>query len=136
MADQSVSEPVTAKSDTHVARPLRVLVPLIQDEISAGYKAGLEHYRRAGKMLIEAKSQLPHGEWLPWLKAHFRLSHETARTYMRLAREYENPRDLEFQPPVPRGPEKSMRSAAAQTMRINVDASIRSGRAASARLGS
>jgi hypothetical protein len=67
-----------------LARPLKVLVPLIQDEIKAGYDAGLEHYRRAGEMLIEAKSQLERGEWNGWLKRHFELSPRTAGRYMDL----------------------------------------------------
>jgi hypothetical protein len=78
---------VATASDTQVARPLRVLVPLIKEELDAGYHAGLEHYRRAGALLIEAKSQLQHGEWRAWLKRNFLLSHETARRYMTLARD-------------------------------------------------
>jgi hypothetical protein len=78
---------VATARDTQVARPLRVLVPLIKEELDAGYSAGLEHYRRAGALLIEAKSQLQHGEWRAWLKRNFVLSHETARRYMTLARE-------------------------------------------------
>src|SRR4029453_15369356 len=83
---------VATASDTQVARPLRVLVPLIKEELDAGYHAGLEHYRRAGALLIEAKSQLQHGEWRAWLKRNFVLSHETARRYMNLARENQNAR--------------------------------------------
>jgi hypothetical protein len=83
---------VATASDTQVARPLRVLVPLIKEELDAGYSAGLEHYRRAGALLIEAKSQLQHGEWRAWLKRNFVLSHETARRYMNLARENQNAR--------------------------------------------
>lgn len=51
-----------------VARPLRVLVPLIKDELAAGDAAALEHYRHAGQLLIEAKDQVSHGSWGPWLK--------------------------------------------------------------------
>jgi hypothetical protein len=38
-----------------IARPLKVLVPMIKDEIAAGDEAGLEHYRRAAE-LIEGPS--------------------------------------------------------------------------------
>jgi hypothetical protein len=51
-----------------IARPLKVLVPMIKIEIAAGDEAGLEHYRRAGEMLVEAKDQVPHGSWSRWLK--------------------------------------------------------------------
>jgi Protein of unknown function (DUF3102) len=77
---------VAVKGETKVARPLRVLVPLIKEELDAGYSAGIEHYRRAGEMLIEAKSQLEHGEWEPWLKQNFELSRRTAYRYMALIR--------------------------------------------------
>jgi hypothetical protein len=36
-------------------------------------------------MLLEAKAQLKHGEWLPWLSENFDLTRRTASTYMRLA---------------------------------------------------
>ena len=69
-----------------IARPLKVLVPLIRDEVQAGDEAGLEHYRRAGELLIEAKEQVPHGSWSRWLNKNFELSQPTALRYMRLAR--------------------------------------------------
>jgi hypothetical protein len=74
-----------AKKQT-IARPLKVLVPLIQVELAAGDEAGLAHYRRAGEMLIEAKDQVPHGSWTRWLTKHFELSQKTAQRYVRLAR--------------------------------------------------
>lgn len=78
------------------ARPLKVLVPLIKDELEAGDAAGIEHYRRAGEMLNEAKEQLERGEWGPWLDRNFHLSRDTARRYMVLARESENRRRRPF----------------------------------------
>lgn len=70
---------------TAVARPLKVLVPLIKDELDAGNAAGIEHYRKAGEMLLEAKEQVGHGEWQAWVERHFTLSAATARHYMKLA---------------------------------------------------
>jgi hypothetical protein len=75
-----------APRKTTIARPLKTLVPLIQHELQAGMTAGLEHYRRAGEMLLEAKEQMPYGSWQRWLKQHFALSQYTAQNYMRLAR--------------------------------------------------
>ena len=43
-----------------------------------------------GQRLIEAKSLLPHGEWLPWLTERVEFSERTARNFMRLAREWTN----------------------------------------------
>jgi hypothetical protein len=72
-----------------VARPLKVLVPLIQGELQQGDTAGREHYRRAGEMLIEAKDsgQVAHGSWSRWLTKNFDLSQRTAQIYMQWARE-------------------------------------------------
>ena len=44
-----------------------------------------------GRRLNEAKAQLSHGEWLPWLEKKVEFSEVTAQRFMRLAREYENP---------------------------------------------
>ena len=44
-----------------------------------------------GRRLNEAKAQLSHGEWLPWLEEKVEFSEVTAQRFMRLAREYENP---------------------------------------------
>src|SRR5262245_40576768 len=70
----------------NVARPLKVLIPLIQSELQRGNNAGHEHYRRAGEMLTEAKGQVAYGGWGKWLRKNFDLSHDTASNYMRLAR--------------------------------------------------
>lgn len=45
----------------------------------------LGHARAAGEKLIEAKGNLKHGEWLPWLEANFPATEQTARNYMRVA---------------------------------------------------
>lgn len=41
-----------------------------------------------GKRLNEAKAQLSHGEWLPWLREKVDISERSAQVFMRLAREY------------------------------------------------
>jgi hypothetical protein len=46
----------------------------------------VEHAMAAGDLLIEAKMQLKHGQWLPWLKENCAISDRTARLYMTLAR--------------------------------------------------
>lgn len=43
-----------------------------------------------GQRLIEAKTMLPHGEWLPWLTERVEFSERTANRFMRLAREWTN----------------------------------------------
>lgn len=80
---------VAVKEEQRVARPLRILVPLIQDDLKNGREAaeqaGMPHYQAAGEKLIEAKSQMKHGEWGPWLQRNFTLSQQTAALYMRIA---------------------------------------------------
>lgn len=44
-----------------------------------------------GRRLIEAKAQLKHGEWIPFLRDKVDFSERTANDMMRLAREYSNP---------------------------------------------
>jgi hypothetical protein len=75
-----------AARKTQIARPLKVLIPMIQSELQQGDSAGRDHYRRAGDMLIEAKDQVAYGGWGRWLSKNFDLSDKTARTYMQWAR--------------------------------------------------
>lgn len=74
-----------ARQSRAVARPLPVLVPLIQTELTAGDRAGLEHYRHAGELLIEARALVAPFKWTAWLTKNFALSKMTAWRYMRLA---------------------------------------------------
>jgi hypothetical protein len=53
---------------------------------TAALKASVVNAMAAGDLLIEAKAQLKHGQWLPWLEANCAMSERTARLYMRLAR--------------------------------------------------
>jgi len=63
-----------------------VLSPLIKEEIEAGEAAGLEHYRAAGEMLLEAKSQMKHGQFRKWFdKQNFGWSVRQSQRYMALA---------------------------------------------------
>lgn len=79
---------VAVRREANIARPLKVLIPLIQGELQQGDRAGHEHYRRAGEMLIEAKEQVPYGGWQRWISKNFELSKATANVYMRWAREH------------------------------------------------
>ena len=75
------------ETGTSLTRPLKVLVPLIKEELDAGDTAGIEHYRKAGEMLLEAKEQVAHGEWKGWVQRNFDRRLTTVRYYMRLAEE-------------------------------------------------
>jgi len=45
----------------------------------------MAHYHNAGVMLLEAKAQVKHGEWIRWVEQNFTMSYTTAVVYMRLA---------------------------------------------------
>lgn len=86
-----MNKPVAVQSESRkVARPLKVLIPMIQSELQQGNAAGQEHYRLAGQMLIEAKEQVGYGGWGRWLSKNFDLSHSQANIYMRWAREHDD----------------------------------------------
>lgn len=74
-----------ARQSRAIARPLKVLIPLIRADIELGDRAGMEHYADAGDKLLEAKSQVAHGYWGAWLSKNFDRRPETARLYMRYA---------------------------------------------------
>lgn len=85
---------VAIKEKAHIARPLPVLVPLIQGELAAGNRAGLEHYRRAGELLIEAREQVAPFKWGKWLAKNFNIPRSTAYGHMQLAQRFREDPDL------------------------------------------
>jgi hypothetical protein len=92
-----MNKPMTVQAEGRkIARPLKMLVPMIQSELQQGNSAGHEHYTRAGEMLIEAKDQVGHGGWGRWLTKNFELSQITAQRYMRWARQQMRPGGTEM----------------------------------------
>jgi hypothetical protein len=78
----------------HHARPsLSALAAEIRREVEqaeADYRSAVQHAVRAGELLIEAKAQVQHGQWLPWLEANFPGSARSPQGYMRLAENAED----------------------------------------------
>jgi hypothetical protein len=72
-----------------VVRPLKVLVPLIKEDLrhgdEAAQQAAMPYYRAAGEKMLEAKGQMPHGEFGSWLKLHFSISYQQSARYMKFA---------------------------------------------------
>lgn len=52
--------------------------------VTAATETTLSLARHAGEILFEAKTELKHGDWLPWLEANFEGSPRTAQLYMRV----------------------------------------------------
>lgn len=64
------------------------LVRQINDEhhlAVTGWKTGMEHAIRCGELLLEARDNLRHGQWLDWLACNFEGTRRSAARYMRLA---------------------------------------------------
>lgn len=52
-------------------------------------QSALDHARHAGQLLIEAKANIEHGHWSPWLAEHVPgIAQTTIRGYMRVARRW------------------------------------------------
>jgi hypothetical protein len=51
-------------------------------------RASVAHALKAGKLLLDAKARVPHGTWLPWLKANVAFPDRTAQAYMRVAKHW------------------------------------------------
>ena len=71
-------------------------LPFLAAAINAEHRAAfgaaekaLEHAAECGRHLIEAKALVPHGDWLPWLKANTEVVPRQSQKYMRLANHWE-----------------------------------------------
>src|SRR5262245_26077312 len=58
------------------------------DEVVKAVIHGADHAIRAGKLLLEAKIAVRHGDWTEWLAANCHVSERSAQLYMQLAREF------------------------------------------------
>jgi hypothetical protein len=59
----------------------------LHSEILAAARTTIQKAIRIGELLVEAKQNAGHGNWLPWIKADLEFSERTATNYMRV---YEN----------------------------------------------
>jgi Protein of unknown function (DUF3102) len=61
-------------------------IKVIESELHAALKRETADIIAIGELLLEAKEQLEHGSWLPWLSDNFELGISTAQNYMNAAR--------------------------------------------------
>jgi hypothetical protein len=78
------SELVGRTPDPSLANAIRLEI----QEANTTATSAVEHARRAGELLIEAKAICAHSEWNPWLEANLDVSDHTVRSYMQLARDW------------------------------------------------
>lgn len=64
----------------------------LADQINSEHQKGeqaarsaIGHAIRAGELLIQAKAQVKHGEWRPWIEQHLAITHRQVQKYMRVA---------------------------------------------------
>ena len=69
-------------TDPELAARIRAEHAAVADAL----KDSLRHAITAGELLIVAKAQVPHGQWLSWLREHCAISERTAQLYMRVAK--------------------------------------------------
>ena len=56
------------------------------DQVEQAFVSAVENALTAGKLLLEAKRQVEHGEFEAWVEDNFEFSYRLARAYMRVAR--------------------------------------------------
>ena len=61
-------------SDVPVAQALAIEIRAQHLLARQAADTAIDHARRAGMLLLQAKAALDHGEWLPWLAEHCALS--------------------------------------------------------------
>jgi hypothetical protein len=52
--------------------------------VLSSVRASLDHAIECGRLLTEARDQVEHGDWLPWIQANFAGSEQSARAYARI----------------------------------------------------
>lgn len=57
------------------------------EEVKKALWRGAEHAIEAGRLLLQAKATVRHGNWIEWVGSNCRFSERTAQLYMRLAQE-------------------------------------------------
>jgi hypothetical protein len=69
-----------------VIKKVRRNLAVITGELHAAMKVENSNIITIGRLLIEAREQVEHGEWMPWLNENFDSSISTAENYMNAAR--------------------------------------------------
>lgn len=113
-----MSTALQVTSSAQLARPLKVLVPLILDDIRSGDNAGVNFYAAAGEKLWEAKSQFGSTtDFYRWAKKSCDRSERTIQTWMQYAVKVNGGQPLSFQSDT--GAQRAARPQAKQTTTLS-----------------
>ena len=85
---QTQNEPANSTAPCEQTPELHGLAQAINAEhrqAHAEAQSALEKARRCGELLLQAKSAVPHGQWLPWIEEHLEFGTRQAQKYLRLA---------------------------------------------------
>jgi hypothetical protein len=86
----NVNPPAIIKPAEDLAA-LATAINAAHQEAEGCARASLEHARRCGQLLLQAKAACGgHGRWLPWLRGHCNVSERTAQAYMRVAKRWDD----------------------------------------------
>ncbi len=81
--------PTTAiNSLSHLAE-LSTAINQSHELATGAAESALLHAKRTGELLVEAKSQIDHGDWLAWLAANCEVSTRQAQRYIKVATDWE-----------------------------------------------
>jgi DUF3102 family protein len=58
-------------------------------QVEAAVRDGLLHAGQAGSLLLQVKSRLPHGSWLPWLQTNCQVTPRQAQRYIRVSERWD-----------------------------------------------
>jgi hypothetical protein len=88
VAEMVAEAPASAGGSLSACLPAAELAAQINAEHSharACARKALEHARRAGDLLLQAKAAMGHGAWLPWIARNCEFTARTAQRYIELA---------------------------------------------------
>ena len=85
-AFMSAAATITPLAASNSLADLAGRIKIEHQAVAIALKGSIEHAIAAGELLIEAKAQIQHGGWLPWLRDHCNISERMAQRYLRLAR--------------------------------------------------
>jgi hypothetical protein len=88
---KDITDPPAAVAQTEASlADLAKQITSAHTDALAAARTSLEHARKAGQLLLQAKARLAHGKFMGWVEANCPFSQRTANGYMRVADRWED----------------------------------------------